>query len=635
VATTGTRIVCNTTQLCGTGVICGQGPYQELWALYSTSDVSVNTPTWIDASSKVRQFNTSRGRDNELADIDAGTATIVVDNRNRTFDPTLNPSIKPMNRWWIRAQFSGATQDMFVGYAESIDNVWPDQRVDAVAVISCVDEFKLLALENLPTTNPPRDTYGDLVLSDQPAGYWKMDEFASAVDPAEPAAGSKTFLESSVTGGPALGIVQSAIAGSNSVARRFVSSASDTIMTTGALVAGEPGNVDTLTEFTIELWFQTTTATPSGGDTLIRGPAAGGNDQYSLVLNASGTLTLNARNSVPTLFSISSGLIAANRWYHVVGAISGGSLRLYLDGVQVASTAWTGSFAAMTAGEALELMDGTLVAGDRYFDEFAVYRYGLTAARVLAHYQAGMQRGFARGQLPGDRANAVLDSVTSHAPRNIRAGTRIMTGAYMTGQATLDELRKSRSAENVDALLFIGRDGTVVLLDAAHRSVSPWNTVQATFDDDGTDLPYMDLNVDYSETFLVNEWNVTGGGLLTQVGLTQTASDSASISAYKKRPQSITELPITLDSDASNVATALLAKTKDPMLRVTSITPKMANKDAAEAAFARDLGDRIRVFRTPPGGGARIDQTLFIQKIEISGDASSPVWNVSLGVSPL
>jgi hypothetical protein len=39
--------------------------------------------------------------------------------------------------------------------------------------------------------------------------------------------------------------------------------------------------------------------------------------------------------------------------------------------------------------------------------------------------------------------------------------------------------------------------------------------------------------------------------------------------------------------------------------------------------------------RTLLGGGTRIDQTSFIQKIEISKDADDPVFRVRWGVSPV
>jgi hypothetical protein len=151
------------------------GDPPESWVLYSTDDASVSTPAWIDATSKVRAFSVSRGRENELAEVDAGTGTITLNNRTRTFDPVSNPLIRPMNRWWIRVQLAGETQDIFKGYANSYDQTWPG-KVDALAIVNCSDEYKVLALDAQPTTVPPRSSYADLIQSDNPLVYWSLDD---------------------------------------------------------------------------------------------------------------------------------------------------------------------------------------------------------------------------------------------------------------------------------------------------------------------------------------------------------------------------------------------------------------------------------------------------------------------------
>lgn len=142
--------------------------------LYATDDASVSAPAWIDATSRARGFSSSRGRESELTQIEAGTCTVRVDNRTREFDPVANSSIRPLNRWWIREQFSGETQDIFKGWAERIDQEW--EATDAVAVITCSDEFKLLGLDSLPTTSPPRGSYSEVVESDLPTGYWPLND---------------------------------------------------------------------------------------------------------------------------------------------------------------------------------------------------------------------------------------------------------------------------------------------------------------------------------------------------------------------------------------------------------------------------------------------------------------------------
>jgi hypothetical protein len=56
---------------------------------------------------------------------------------------------------------------------------------------------------------------------------------------------------------------------------------------------------------------------------------------------------------------------------------------------------------------------------------------------------------------------------------------------------------------------------------------------------------------------------------------------------------------------------------------------------APKRVLTLDIGDRIRVLRTPPGGGPRIDQTLFVQSVRIDGANDGAPWRIRLGVSPL
>jgi hypothetical protein len=395
------------------------------------------------------------------------------------------------------------------------------------------------------------------------------------------------------------------------------------------LEAGSGGDVSGLAECTVEGWFKTADVTDQV--TIIQGPFAGGNIRpYTLKLSGS-TFVLEIRNDANTLYSLASSTLTNDTWYHVVGTITTGSVRLYINGTQVASTAFTTPLPTPLDSSGANIQIGNSgSSADMYYDELAIYRFGLTAARISAHYTAGTARGFATEQNPGDRINAVLDSITSRANRAIRTGVRNMTGAYMRGQSPLEEMRAAETAENVDSVLFIAKDGTVTFLDDGYRSVSPWNTVQITFDDDGTDLGYFDIDVDYSDRFLANDVSASrsGGNLVTN-------SDTTSIAAYGKRTLALNEMPITADADVTTAVASVLAKYKDPMFRVQSLTLMAVNSDLIDQVFRLlDIGSRIRVFRTPPGGGARIDQTLFVQNIAVDAEPSPP-WRITLGVSPL
>lgn len=639
-AATGTALYPGAATFPGAAVYPGQGGQPLVWVLYSTADADDGFPAWVDASSSVRSASTARGRATELDTVDAGTARIVLNNRTRGFDPLAVAALAPMNRWWIREQFSGATRDIFKGYAESYTVSYPAGGLDSVTTVACVDEFKVLALNHLDTTDPPRNTYSDVVMYDSPAGYWPMGGVGNMITP--PLIG-EPLLEIGDAGAAASVIpgLFGAIVG-QAEPSITVTFKDFTVcwLATAALTDGQSGDAGGLGEFAIEAWFASRDSAAGVAEYLVSGPLSGGLDTWALKVTGGNLVSLVVTDSTTAVTTVTSTTqivtpwvsIGTAVWFHIVGTVTGGHLRLYVNGAQEASAAFTGTFGAVDAGGFFSVGNrgaGSGASKPRYFDEIAFYKNGLTADRILAHYLAGATRGLPLGQLPGARIHATLDNIGSRAPRAIRPGSRTMTGAYMTGQPPLGELRNAEHADAVDAVLFIAADGTVTFLDDGYRSVSPWSSVQATFDDGGTGLPYDDVTLDYSDAFLVNEWDVTRVGATTT-----TARDATSRRRYGPRPQSLTDLQITDPADQTAIASAMLAKYKDPMVRITSLTVNTGRPAVTEAVFALDIGARIRVLRQlMPGGGAAIDQTVFVQSI--TTDINPTLWTIKLGVSPL
>lgn len=410
-------------------------------------------------------------------------------------------------------------------------------------------------------------------------------------------------------------------------------------MVSGDLSPLDAGDVSGLAGASFELWFQCPNGVPSlSSQLLLRGPeVSAGVRQYTVAVSSTAFPTVTVRHATSGAITATSGsAITAATWYHMVAVVLGSNLILYVNGAAVATTAWPAGVvatASYTAGVS-QMIVGGFDPQNWYGANIAVYNYGLSAARVAAHYQAGTQRGFPV-QATGTRIGAVLDAAGSDAPRSIGAGARSVTPTYMRGQTPKDACEEALSAEAVDAALFISASGAVTYLDSAHRSSSPYNTSQATFGDAAGELAYVDVNVDYSESFLANEINVTRDGSTADVGATQTVSDATSISRYFKRSQSITSLPVVDDAAALTVATAYLAKYKDPQYRITSLSFSTLDPSVAEAIFRREIGDKITVLRTPPGGGARITQVLWIQKIEVSATNDGTPAMVRWGVSPV
>jgi len=164
-----------------------QGLYPIPRLLYSTDAVSVTNPNWTDTTTDLRAYSTTRGRGSENEEFDAGTATFVLDDRDRQFDPNVNASIRPFNRWWLLIEFAGEVHDLFKGYAQAYNEDWDESGiVDAATTVTCADEFIVLASVGLPTTDPVRESYSDLIASDNPIAYYNLNEDPTQIAAFEP-----------------------------------------------------------------------------------------------------------------------------------------------------------------------------------------------------------------------------------------------------------------------------------------------------------------------------------------------------------------------------------------------------------------------------------------------------------------
>jgi hypothetical protein len=118
---------------------------------------------WYDVTDAVRSFSVRRGRSRRLDKSQAGSASVILDNRDRTFDPLYSGSpyagqIKP--RRPIRIRVSG--QAVFTGLIEDW-NLDYDVSGDSVASAACVDGFALLAGAELDAHTATAQTSGERV----------------------------------------------------------------------------------------------------------------------------------------------------------------------------------------------------------------------------------------------------------------------------------------------------------------------------------------------------------------------------------------------------------------------------------------------------------------------------------------
>jgi len=111
-------------------------------------------PTWTEVTGYLREFTVSWGRSGEYDAFRAGTATMVLDNRDGRFTPDYSagayyPNIKP----WLPVKAgvvftSGASTTvacLFSGFVERWVLEFPEMGADATATIQCADGMKIPA----------------------------------------------------------------------------------------------------------------------------------------------------------------------------------------------------------------------------------------------------------------------------------------------------------------------------------------------------------------------------------------------------------------------------------------------------------------------------------------------------------
>jgi hypothetical protein len=147
-------------------------------------DVSVLdnvSPTYPeDITSFVRPGTTvDRGTSRELQRVEAGTASMRLDNRDSRFTPFITsspyyPKVLPMRRIRIRAVWANVTYSVFTGFVES----WPvsfPQELDTVVQVALVDGFKMLSLARV-SGDFVEQTSGDRVTAILDAVAWPPSE---------------------------------------------------------------------------------------------------------------------------------------------------------------------------------------------------------------------------------------------------------------------------------------------------------------------------------------------------------------------------------------------------------------------------------------------------------------------------
>lgn len=599
-----------------------------------------NTPLasliWTDVTRYVQTLRTTQGRQHELARIEAGRLTARLVNFDDRFNPfnTASPyygpytdgtdmgvlGLVPMKRIRVRAVYGSTTYPIWCGYVESWPMVWPSEKTSFVDV-TATDGFKLLQARTFGTV------YFEAVRADKPIAWFRLGD----------ATGS-TSVSSSIPGpvsgtGAYAGTVGSGVTLGAAAFMPFDPTTGATFNGTTSATIQVPffaANATGLTSFSVEFWISTT-ATGFPGQTVV---SQGINlpEAWNVRLDTTGKVVFSVfddpRFGGGATGAVDSRAINDGARHHVVCTNNFGTqtANIYVDGV--VGTPTVGSAFGGVVGP---LMMGLSYSGQTFagtLQDVAVYPSELSGARVLAHYNAGINA--LAGQLSGARVNTILDDIGwPTADRNIEAGNSTLQGTKF-GQTALAELDAVQDSEN--GTFFFAGDGKATMFGRAHTTTNPFsNSSQVTLAEAAQPFELSGTTVLIDDLDLWNDIQIQRAN-----GVTQLASDQTSIARYAQRTYVKSNLQLSNDNQCLDLANFLLSRYKAPVMRVGSVT--VHPLDDPTHLFAQVLGrvilDRVTIGRATPGGGTAYNQQANIEYIEHTIDAVGD-WHTVWRLAPI
>jgi hypothetical protein len=224
------------------------------------------------------------------------------------------------------------------------------------------------------------------------------------------------------------------------------------------------------------------------------------------------------------------------------------------------------------------------------------------------------------GENTGARITRILNSAGwAVGDRVIATGNSALQATTLEGDA-LSELQGA--AESEIGELYIDAAGRLVFRNRqAILTEARSNTVQATFGEPAGSFAPFKARVNTDDATLWNEIIAQRAG-----GAEQTTGDAASQDEYLTRTFQTTSLILDSDTAVAGYASWILYVSKEPEVRFDTIEIH-AHADPANLfphVLAREIGDRIRIVRQPPGGGSPITRDVFIRGI--SHATSGATW---------
>jgi hypothetical protein len=566
-----------------------------------------NPATWVDVTQYVRNISIRRGRSGDLEQFPTATASVILDNRDRRFDPfnTAGPyygQLTPRRQIQVTASTGGAYVPVFRGWVSGWPIEYTNAGHDATTSLECFDVLGLIAEEQ--TLGDVPAYFGSTFLR-----YRMNDPIGSTVITSEPSTVGGVTSTYTMTQLDVSGAVKSPFTRYDPLAPAFPFESIR--LGTNNFWRGQAFN-STPADKGGSLSFWLARESPDVDGTAVRFNW-GTEEGVNLIIDTDGGFRYIYGDPGTTVGRIISTTkpFAGFTPHHVYVCrfvVSGvATYRMFIDGQDVGGTPSTIVIAAFLQSY------GELEIRNNIFQDFVFepetspgMTYEQHATRARQYYGAGVG---AAAETSRAKAERVLNrSALPAAWQTLDNNPESILGSQGAGLALVNELQKIADSEGGE--LFAIKDGQLRLTNRSTAAANGAGTASATFTDTGVGLRYgpsLAININADE--IINRLGVTfsGGGELT-------TDNNASITAYGVAETSL-DTYLANKQDAVDFAAHQVGTFSQPIPQWSALEVSVT-QDLAQWAtiLGLELLDKISLTITPKTGAA-ITQALIVNSI--------------------
>lgn len=558
--------------------------------IYTIGD-TVFAATWVDVTSKVQSFSTNRGKSRQLDKFEAGTASVTFNNYDRVFDPLYSSSPyygqivpkRPIRIWNNYASVSGTTRT----------NLIPNSNMESSL-------------------------------------YWGFTNVTSMA----------TDFSVKYVGSASQRVVANGVGAVQVYAQGGTSSRIPVSASTGHVAAFYIRDLSTSQTFTAKIaWYN------SGGGLIstVTGTVTAVTTTGWTRVTAFGTSPATAVTAIVSINTVGTPTASTQFYMDAVMFVPGtANAGIYFDYQTIPYASWV-SYSSSGTGASLSSIETTVThtTGEvftGFIDDWNL-DYNISGEStatcnatdlfgILANENLGAQT--MKSQTSADRVSYVLNNANVQLPIDWRfidsasnmSMTTLGTDTISDNTNVLDYLQLIEQTEN--GKLFIDKTGD--LRFRGHYDTNSTSGTVATIADDGTGLPYTDIQVTYGSELLYNQAVLTD-----YLNNSVTVNDAPSQSVYGLYIYTASGLLTANTTDLTNLATLIVNEFGDPEYRFEAVTINLTSLTATQQAqvAALELGDTVNIVYTPNKIGSAITSTLKV--MSIANSATPGDWNVTLG----